>query len=288
MCSDKYPALRVRGPADNPTAGVEGPDRGKDRHKQWPYPAEFSALVGCEGVPLRWRRLYALLVYTYMRPNELSVIEWSDVDLTLELINVNRAWDEKLQRVKAPKTDAGVRRVPIEAELVPLLKAMRLEALGKGRVVPRMPPMEDWSEKFRLHLRRAGIDREALFATTSTFKRITLYDLRATGITWRTLRKDSLSEIQEAAGHEMTDTTDGYIRAARIFQGRVVPFPSLPASLLAAPGLEPGTEAPAAERSDQDDSRPMNRPTESRSSVTRRVDSSFFATPAGIEPALPA
>src|SRR5690349_10736594 len=98
-----------------------------------------------------------------------------------------------------------------------------------------MTPMEHWAAKFRVHLERAGVKRPELFATTATHKRITLYDLRATGITWRCLRKDYGPEIQQAAGHEKYDTTDGYIRTARVFVGRVgEPFPELPASLLAA------------------------------------------------------
>ncbi|HET9958897.1 MAG TPA: hypothetical protein VFQ61_30605 [Polyangiaceae bacterium] len=61
---------------------------------------------------------------------------------------------------------------------------------------------------------------------TETHKQITLYDLRATGITWRCLRKDYGPEIQEAAGHEQFDTTNGYVRTARCSQAvSEIPFP---------------------------------------------------------------
>jgi integrase len=250
--------LRVR--ADNPAAGVEGPDRGAKKEKQWLYPTEFEALVSCDRVPLRWRRLYTLLAYTYLRPNELSVLDWSDVDLDVGTIHVAKAWDEKQQRVKAPKTAAGVRYVPIEPALLPLLKTMRQEAGGKGPVYAPMPPMEDWAAKLRRHLARAGVTRAALFLDSETHKQVTLYDLRATGITWRCLRKDYGPEIQEAAGHEKFDTTNGYIRTARVFVGRVgEPFPALPLGHLVA-----------------------------RPSVSARSETSIFVTPAGIEPALPA
>ena len=57
-------------------------------------------------------------------------------------------------------------------------------------------------------------------------KQITLYDLRASGITWRTLRSDDARLIQRAAGHERYSTTEGYVREAEIFKGRVgAPFP---------------------------------------------------------------
>jgi integrase len=88
-------------------------------------------------LPLRWRRLYALLVYTYLRPKELTALRWQDVDL------------------------------------------------------------------------------------------------RATGITWRTLRGDDPRHIRQAAGHERYSTTEGYVHAAEVFRGLVgAPFPSLPASLI--------------------------------------------------------
>jgi hypothetical protein len=53
-----------------------------------------------------------------------------------------------------------------------------------------MPPAEDWAETLRWHLVRPEIARPDLFVDSSTHKQITLYDLRATGITWRCLRQD--------------------------------------------------------------------------------------------------
>jgi integrase len=258
--------LRVRG--DNPCIGVEGPDRGENREKQWLYPAEFLALVSCETVPLRWRRLYTLLAYLYVRPGELTVLDWeTDVDLEVGTVHITKAWDEKAQRVKPPKTRAGVRHVPIEPTLLPLLRALHKEAGGKGRVVQAMPPMEDWAEKFRRHLQRAGVTRAELFVTTATHKRITLYDLRATGITWRCLREDYGPKIQKAAGHEKYDTTDGYIRTAAVFVGRLgEPFPPLPKSLQSI--TQSITEGPRA--------------------LSPLLFPGRLVTPAGIEPALPA
>ncbi len=56
---------------DNPSEGVAGPDEGTSKAKQWLYPSELLALVSCERVPLRWRLLFALAVYTYMRAGEI-------------------------------------------------------------------------------------------------------------------------------------------------------------------------------------------------------------------------
>lgn len=145
-CSAKAPTgLRVRD--DNPSAGVEGPDRGEHLLKQWLRPHELVQLVSCATVPLRWRRLYPLLAYTYVRAGELRALQWSDVDFQAGIISITRSWDEKRQRIKPPKTQAGIRSVPIEPNLLPLLRAMHAESNGKGLVVPSMPPMEGLGRK---------------------------------------------------------------------------------------------------------------------------------------------
>jgi hypothetical protein len=50
----KVAALRVL--EASPFEGVQGPDRGEKKGKQWLFPDEVSALLACPQVPLRWRR----------------------------------------------------------------------------------------------------------------------------------------------------------------------------------------------------------------------------------------
>lgn len=224
----KNKALRCR--QDNPAAGLEPPERGAKKRKQWLYPAEFTKLMACDDVPIRWRVLYALAVYTYLRPNELAALQRKDIELDTGLIDVNKAWNFAKKEPKPyPKSAAGVRFVPIEAELRPLLMLLCAGLEADDRLVDSMPPAEDWAETLRRHMQRADIDRQSLFEDTETVKHITFYDLRATGITWRTLRGDDARIIQRAAGHEKYATTEGYVREASIFRGRVgEPFPALP------------------------------------------------------------
>jgi len=63
--SSKDAAIRCRD--DNPAESVLGPDRGEQAVKQYLYPSEFAALVHSEAVPLEWRRIFAIGVYTYTR-----------------------------------------------------------------------------------------------------------------------------------------------------------------------------------------------------------------------------
>jgi integrase len=261
--SSKNKALRVR--EDNPCLGVEVPDDGATKIKQWLTPAEFLKLENCSTVPLRWRQFYALLVYTYLRPNELKALLRKDIDLDTGVSHVTKAWDFENDKPKPyTKTAAGVRKVPIEPGLRPLL-AFLCEGLGRDDYLfPALPPREDWAATFRVHLKRAGVDRESLYENTPTVKNITLYDLRATGITWRTLRGDDTRKIQREAGHEDYNTTDGYVRDAAVYGTALgVMFPPLPEVLRSHSAI-----------------------TLSKNSLSKRFDAGKMASPRGFEPLL--
>lgn len=124
-------ALRVL--SKNPAEGVRGPDMGAKKARSYLTPSTFAAFVGCASVPVQWRRIVALAVYTYTRASELRGLEWSDVHLEEGFILVHRtrnaAGEGGTTKSERP------RRVPIEPALVPLLEAMRAESGGAGQVV---------------------------------------------------------------------------------------------------------------------------------------------------------
>jgi integrase len=240
-CESKTAALRVR--ADNPTRGVRGPDAGEPTAKQWLYPVEVSALLACDQIPLRWRRLYALATYLYLRTGELAALEWADVDSVRGFVNVHQALDLATGKLKSTKTGV-TRKVPIHPSLAPLLAVLRAESGGVGLVVQNpheqrtqphgLPPKERLATSLREHLQlKAKVDRAELYADRATTKRITFYDLRATGITWEVLAGTEHVRVQQRAGHKHFATTALYIREAETLGVAVgEPFPPLPASLL--------------------------------------------------------
>ncbi len=246
-CESKLEALRVL--QKNPCAGVRGPDRGKKKGKQWLYPSEVARLAACPHVPLRWRRLYVLASYLYLRPGELAALEWADVNLADGYVLIHQSLNLEADEIKGTKTGT-TRRVPIRPALAPLLEAMKAEAGGVGHVVQHthdnklashgMPPTEDLAATLREHLQRAGIERAELYAKRSTTKRVTFYDLRASGITWEVLAGTEHVRIMQRAGHENFSTTKGYIREAEALGENVgEPFGPLCDSLLSAqcPGV---------------------------------------------------
>ncbi len=263
-CGSKAEALRVR--EDNPAAGVAPPDRGIERSKAYLYPSEFLALVSSPAVSLRWRRVYALAVYTYARAGELEALRAADVDLEHGTLRVHRQADRNTGELRPTKTKMH-RAVPIERNARELVAAL-VRATGGDDDAPlvHMPPRESGAVMLRQHLRAAGIDRAELYADDETRTPLTFHDLRATGITWCAVRGDDPIKLQRRAGHTTLDTTQRYIREAenvRVSFGDV--FPPLPRELV--PGEGPTTDDPAeggVNGGREDSKRPPNRPESSQ------------------------
>jgi integrase len=235
-CHSKTLELRVR--KDNPATGVRGPDRGAERGKQFLYPSEFLALMGCERVPLRWRVLIAVQIYLYCRAGELEALHVEDVDLAHRSVHIHRAVDRDHDDIKETKTNSP-RRIPIEPHLLPLLEQLVAEARAEGRtLLVEMPPLCDLASRLREFLQRAGVERAELFRTTPTSKQITWHDLRATAATWLAIRGVAPQMIMALCGHENMETTMGYVRLAAVLHvdpASVFPPLDLPQSLPQGP-----------------------------------------------------
>ena len=222
----------------NPAAGVKPPDKGEATAKQFLFPNEFLKLVSCQAVPLLRRRLYAFAVYTFTRASEIVPVDWdTDVDLDHNVILFHEGVDRVRNPDKVKTTKNGhARRIPIEAELRPLLEAMHEKAKGKGRVFPVQPRASGdtgLANLLRADLLKAGVDRHQLHHEDISTKRMTFHDLRATGITWMAIRGDDPLKIMSRAGHRAFQTTQGYIREAEsLREGFGTPFPALPRDLV--------------------------------------------------------
>jgi len=234
MCDDavshKSEAIRCRD--ENPSRDVRGPDRGDTKAREFLYPAEFLKFVECHGVPLEWRRIVTIAVYTFVRLGELQKLRWSDVDLERGTIHVHRANDRRTGGTKATK-GRRARRIPIHPALLPLLRAMSEGQPATGLVV-QLPSERDMARGFRRYIEAAGIERSSLLQAEATSRRIVFHDLRGTGLTWHAVAGTDPLKIQQWAGHRNFATTQGYLATADAVgrDGFGAPFPSLPATLI--------------------------------------------------------
>lgn len=229
--SSKLDALCCR--TDNPADGVRGPSRGEGIALQYLYPNEVARFLGCEAVPLRWRRVVAVAVYTFTRVGELRALEWSDVDLVHQTISITRAIDRTSGGTKSTKSKSP-RLLPIEPELLPLLKVLASESGGVGKVISDLPSERDLSRGLRRWLARAKVDRPGLFERGPSVRPIRFHDLRATGITWMAARGDEAIRIQQRAGHTSFTTTERYLRPIASVGAFGVPFCALPTGLVSS------------------------------------------------------
>lgn len=235
--------LRVLAGLPNPCDGIEPPGDARTRRsrsKTFVYPAEAMALFSCALVPIGWREAHAVAAYTYLRPNELRVLRWHDIDLHHGRIRVSRAWAHHLGMERGPKTLRGIRDVPIPDALTPLLERMRRGRREDDLVVPILTSRahETLAWRTREHLRIAGITRAALYETTRETVRANFRSWRDSGITWLAMSGLGLPQMMRRAGHEDARTTMRYVRLAEDMTGELgVPFGPLPPALVV--GVDP-------------------------------------------------
>jgi len=221
--------LRMRD--DNPTANLEGPDATPEKEGPHLYPSEFLTFASCAAVPLRFRRLVALAVYTYTRQGELRARRWRDVDLEHHRIAITTSID-RYTGEEGPTKTSSARTPEIEPNLLPLLEA--LEGDGVNRMT-WMPPEEDSSTLLRKWLLVAGVDRRELHIDTPTTRKLTFHDLRHTACTWAAARGDAAFIIMAKSGHRDLATVNRYVeRWGNVNRATFGdPFPVLPPCLLA-------------------------------------------------------
>lgn len=66
-----------------------------------------------------------MILYCGLHPGETAALRWEDVDLESETISVSSAKESGSNTMKDPKTEAGIRRIPIPKEYMPVLNSMK-------------------------------------------------------------------------------------------------------------------------------------------------------------------
>ena len=129
-----------------------------------------------DGHDANYTPLLRMAVYSGLRLGELLGLQWRDLDFEAGVIEVRRQFT-KTGSFEAPKTHAGLRRVPLRPELVVLLKAEKEKAFSKGRAKPEDLVFPNRYGKPKLHrvVQRAWnrIRDEAKLP-----ERVTFHDLR--------------------------------------------------------------------------------------------------------------
>ena len=118
-------ARRSRLISYDPAEGLQIPDCVQGRHRSITEEEREHILAVAESHPAG---LWVLtLLYSGLRPGESTPLLWSDVDFEANEIHVTKAMESGSSRVKEPKTQAGIRDIPMRQVLRDKLWAVRGE-----------------------------------------------------------------------------------------------------------------------------------------------------------------
>ncbi|WP_437665490.1 tyrosine-type recombinase/integrase [Sorangium sp. So ce1182] len=233
-----YPARLI---GSNPLPRGWVPKADHDKAKGYLYPDEDQRLMRSQEIPLCFRIYYGFLIREGMRADEAGQLEWSDVDLDRGAVVL----DEN-------KTD-DPRAWALSPDVVRALRKWREICPDKVRVFVgkwgcNALPGRNGAERFRDHLRRAGINRAELFETTDSRLNIRLHDTRATFITIKLANDRTETWISDRTGHKSSGQIHHYKRAARkVAELALGDFAPLDEAIpeLAGQGRAEGVPAPA-------------------------------------------
>ncbi len=116
---------------------------------------------------------------TGLRTSEMIGLSWGDVDFVAGTIRIRRA--VVMGKLKAPKTDAGIRTVHLTPQALTALKAQKpLTFVAGGRVFHNPGTGEPWASdravrvRFKTLLQRAGVRYRYPYQMRHTFASIAL------------------------------------------------------------------------------------------------------------------
>lgn len=75
----------------------------------------------------RYTSRYLILsaIYTGARLGELSALHWPDIDFKENTVSITKSWNQNRRQMSKPKTVASNRKIPVNLELLGLLKQLK-------------------------------------------------------------------------------------------------------------------------------------------------------------------
>lgn len=109
-------------------ASISG-NTNQERPVQYLNLKEIKQLVALckDGLNPRYTSRYLILsaVYTGARLGELSALHWSDIDFNKQTISITKSWNQNRRQMSKPKTASSNRKIPVNFELLRLLKQLK-------------------------------------------------------------------------------------------------------------------------------------------------------------------
>jgi integrase len=181
--------------------------------------AEVTALR--EKMPAHYRTAIDLGVWASLRIGEVIGLQRADIELSdpddpepWGVIHVRRSISRTRagREVKLPKSDAGVRSVPLDPEIVPALREHLESYSAPGRKGWVFPAGTDPKTNVS-----ADVLREAFETARHKIGRddLVFHHLRGIGATWAALAGATVRELQDRLGHTTPNMALAYQRVAQ-------------------------------------------------------------------------
>lgn len=156
--------------------------------------------------------MWHLMVFRGPRRGEVAGLAWTEMRLDVGTVQISSQITEVEYKIAegAPKSEAGIRTVPLDAESLRLLKAHR-----KRQVARKLELGTAWVDSGKVftaddgsHLRPSWIgDRFEKLYTAAGLPPVRLHDLRHVAATLMLAAKVDMKVVQATLGHSMMSTT---------------------------------------------------------------------------------
>lgn len=155
-----------------------------------------------------------LILYTGLRPGEAAALQWKDVDFERNEIHVTKAVESGSNRIKPPKTPAGVRDIPMRQELRRLLAEVQGEPFQllfptrEGTVRSPSSVRRLWTSfAHALDLHMGAVEADGKIIEHAIAPDLTLYCLRHTFCTDLQRAGVAINVAKELMGHSSIAVT---------------------------------------------------------------------------------
>jgi integrase len=152
-----------------------------------------------------WYYVWALALFSGMRNGELYALKWTDVDWERRLMKVSRSFSVRHKLFKTTKSGAW-RDIPISAELMIVLKELKLLTGSSEFVLPRM---WQWSQGQQAEVLRK-------FCIQIGLPSVRFHALRASFATALLSRNVAPIAVMKIAGWRDLKTMAHYVRLAGV------------------------------------------------------------------------
>ena len=114
----------------DPAAGIKMPRTTTGKHRSLTDEERAALLYAAntdrfDGKPNNSGLWILSMLYCGLRPGETAALKWDDIDLASGTMHIRRAKESHSKSIKAPKTSAGFRDIPIPKEYLARLRAVK-------------------------------------------------------------------------------------------------------------------------------------------------------------------